>query len=148
MTTSPLLAEFLSTARREFGFLVSEFGFTEQPDTSPYPNPFSVHYATPTTAVSVEGINWGCGVQVMLYAVSPLPGIPPYVPLWALVEHRAPEESQSPPGQLAQLAYYACLLRRHGADVLRGTFTAFPDAMRVVDFHAAELAKPKKRKLP
>lgn len=145
---SPLLADFLSTARREFSFLVSEFGFTEQLDISPYPNPFSVHYATPTTAVAVEGINWGCGVQVMLHAVSPLEGIPPYVPLWALVEHRAPEESQPPTGQLAQLSCYASLLRRHAADVLRGTFTAFPGAMRVVDFHAAELAKPKKRKVP
>ena len=148
MTTSPSLADFLSTARREFSFLVAEFGFTEQPDTSPYPNPFSVHYATPTTAVTVEGINWGCAVQVMLHAVSPLPGTPAYVPLWALVEHRAPDESQSPPGQLAQLADYASLLRRHAADVLRGTFTAFPAAQRVIDFHAAEAAKPKQRKLP
>ena len=148
MTTSPPLADFLSTARREFSFLVSEFGFAEQPDTRPYPNSYSVHYATPATAVTVDGINWGFGVQVMLHAVSPLPGTPPYVPLWALVEHRAPDESQSPSGQLAQLTYYASLLRRHAADVLRGTFTAFPAAQRVVDFHAAEAAKPKKRKLP
>ena len=148
MTTIPSQAEFVSTARREFGFLVSEFGFTEQPDTRAYPNPFSVHYSTSATAVTAEGINWGFGVQVMLHAVSPHPGTPSQVPLWALVEHRDPQESQVPSGQLAQLAHYASLLRLHAADVLRGDFAAFPAAMRVVDFHAAELDKPKERKLP
>jgi hypothetical protein len=148
MTTSPSLSDFLSTARREFSFLVSEFGFVEQPDNRPCPNAYSVCYATPTTAVTVEGTNWGFGVQVMLRSVLPVPGAPQEVPLWALVEHRAPEESQLPSGQLAQLAYYASQLRRHADDVLRGIVTSFPVAQDGIDFHAAEAAKPKKRRLP
>jgi hypothetical protein len=144
----PSLADFLSTARSEFGFLISEFGFIEQPDSGPYPNPFSLRYVSPTTVITIDGINWGFGVQVMLDSVSRLPGIPPGIPLWALVEHRAPDEGLSPSGQLAQLSYYASLLRRHAADVLRGTFTAFPAAMQIVDLHASELSKPRRRKLP
>ena len=113
MTTPPSLTDFLRTARRGFSLLVSEFGLVKQPDNRPYPNAYSVHYASSSTAVDVDGINWGVGVQVMLRSVSALPGTPPYVPLWALVEHRTPDESQSRPGQLAQLAYYASQLRRH-----------------------------------
>ena len=148
MTTIPLLDDFLRTARREFGFLVSEFGFTEQPDSRAYPNPFSVHYSTPTTLVTVDGINWGFGIQVMLHAVSPRRGTPPQIPLWALVVHREPVERQVPSGQLAQLAHYASLLPLYAADVLRGDFAAFPDALRIIEFHAAELDQPKQRKLP
>jgi hypothetical protein len=68
---TPLLADFLSTARREFGFLVSDFAFTEQADPGPYPNPFSVSYVSSTVRVTVDGISWGHAVQVMLHAISP-----------------------------------------------------------------------------
>jgi hypothetical protein len=84
MTTSPSLDEFLSTARREFGFLVSEFRFTGQPDLRAYPNPFSVHYVSSSTAVAVDGTQWGFGLQVMLTFLAPPPGFPPSVPLWAM----------------------------------------------------------------
>jgi hypothetical protein len=59
MTTSPSLEEFLSTTRREFGFLVSEFRFTAQPDLRAYPNPFLVHYVSSSTAAAVDGTQWG-----------------------------------------------------------------------------------------
>ena len=96
----------------------------------------------------MEGIDWGCGAQVLLEAVSPLLGTPSSVPLWAVVEHRAPQESQLPSGQLAELGAYAKMLRTHATGVLRGDFTSFPAAMRIVEYHAAEARKPKRRKLP
>lgn len=148
MTTSPSLDDFLSTARREFGFLVSDFGFAEHPDRRTYRNPFSVHYESPMTAITVDGLSYGFGLQVLLHHVFPPSGAPSTVPLWALLEHRAPDEAQRISGQLLQLALSAALLRAHASDVLRGDFTSFPAAMRVVEHHAAEAAKPKKRKLP
>ena len=148
MTTSPTLDAFLSTARHEFSFLVSEFGFTEQPDSSAYPNPFSVHYATSTTAVTVEGVQWGVGVQVSLSHLPPIPGFLPYVPLWAIVELRAPNKGTPVSGQLQKLARDAHLLRVHAVDFLRGDFSSFEAAMSIIEREAAEAAKPKKRKLP
>jgi hypothetical protein len=148
MTTSPSLDEFLSTARREFGFLVSEFRFTGQPDLRAYPNPFSVHYVSSSTAVAVDGTQWGFGLQVMLTCLAPPPDFPPSVPLWAIVEFRAPHEPQSVSGQLQQITLDASLLRLYAAEVLRGDFTCFPAAMRIVEHHLAEAAPPKPRSLP
>ena len=143
MTTNPSLDDFLSTARREFGFLVSEFGFTELPDKRAHPNPFCVCYTSVHMRVLVDGIMWGFGIQVTL---SVTPGSSE-IPLWAVAESRG-IQCQSPSGQLAQLACDAALLRRAATDILRGDCSSFPAALRVVEHHAAEAAKPKPRKLP
>jgi len=143
VTTCPSLEEFLSTARREFGFLASEFGFTELPDTRVHPNPFCVRYKSQNATVTIDGIQWGFGVQVLLSASAGQPT----VPLWAVAESRGLKyELRS--GQLAQLARDAALLRSAATDILRGDLSSFPAAMRVVDHHAAEATKPKRRILP
>jgi hypothetical protein len=137
VSTSPSHDEFLSTARRKFGFLDSDFGFTEQRD-SVSPNPFSVTYLSSTAAVSVEGIQWGFGVQVILTCLQPVEGILASVPLWAVVKLRAPDETHVASGQLAQLGLDASLLRRYAADILSGDFTVFSAAMRVVEQFAQD----------
>jgi len=137
VTTSPSLDEFLSVARREFEFLVSDFGFIEHRDGATA-NPFSVSYRSAAVAITVEGFQWGFGVQVMLSCLQPASGIPASVPLWALVQLRAPDESRVVSGQLAQLALDASLLRRCTADILSGDFTVFPAAMRVVEQSAQD----------
>ena len=96
-----------------------------------------------STRVTVEGINWGVNSHVMLYALSHAPDTPARVPLWALVEVRAPDECESPVGQIAQLGRNAGLLRRYAFDGVRGDFSAFPAALRIVEDHAATIAKPK-----
>ena len=149
MSTNPSLDTFLKAARREFAFLISDFGFTEQalPDAT-HINPFKVTFVSDSTRVTVEGINWGVNSHVMLHCRSPAPDVPPRVPLWAIVELRAPDERESPAGQIAQLSRDSTLLRRHASDVLHGDFSVFPAAARIVEDHAAKLAKPKAAKLP
>ena len=148
MTTNPSLEDFLCTARREFGFLTSEFGYTEQPDTRKHPNPFCVCYASSFATVIVEGINWGFGIQVMLNCLAPAARFPSRVPLWAIVELRAPHEGETVSGQLEQLAREAFLLRTYAVDVLRGDFTSFPAAKAIIERRAAEAVSPKHHKLP
>ena len=149
MSTSPSLDDFRAAARREFALLVSDFSFVEQPlPGGPSINPFKVAYINDSTRVTVEGINWGVNSHVMLYAVSPAPDAPAGVPLWALVELRTPDEGEAPVGQVAQLGRDAVLLRRYASDALRGDFSAFPAALRIVEAHAATLAKPKTIRLP
>lgn len=54
MTTSPPLNEFLECARREYRFLIDEFGFSEATQSQ---NPFEVDYTSASLLVAVEGIN-------------------------------------------------------------------------------------------
>lgn len=145
---NPSLDQFLSTTRREFAFLVEEFGFIEHPDKSKYPNPFSVHYISATTTVAVDGINWGFGVQILLSCRLKPTAAGRRAPLWAIVRLRAPHEPEPISAQLQNLARDAVLLRSYAADVLRGDFTCFPAANAIVNQNAVERAKPKQRKLP
>ena len=145
----PSVKKFLTAARREFSFLVSDFGFVEEHlPIDPKKNPFKVAYTTDTTRVTVEGINWGTNVQVMLLAVTPTSNVPARVPFWAVVEVRAPHERDLPAGQLLQLTHNARLLRLYASDILRGDFSVFPAACRIIDKHAETLAQPPQRKLP
>jgi hypothetical protein len=149
VSTTPSLDAFLAAARREFAFLISDFGFAEQSlPNGRNTNPFKVAYVNHSTRVTVEGINWGVNTHVMLHSVSPASDVPPRVPLWAIVELRATDEPESPAGQIAQLHRDAELLRRHAFDVLHGDFGVFPAASRVVENHAATLATPKAAKFP
>ncbi len=142
---SPSLDEFLSAVRREFAFLELEFGFTDQGSGA---NPFSVIYRSEATAVEEEGTQWGFGTQVMLTCLHPRPGTPRLVPLWAILQLRAPDGEQVVSGQLRQIAVDASSLRRYAADVLQGDFSIFPAAMRIAEQIAIESAKPAHRKLP
>jgi hypothetical protein len=154
MTYSPTSSEFLECAQREFQFLVGEFGFTVSIPPSPGGGfgQFEVIYHSRHLDVSVAGINWGFGVQVILTpfesgSVHPLER----VPFWAIAQLRCPDELQQAhqvSGQLAQLQAYACLLHTYGADVLRGDFTILPSANAVVAEEAARSREPKKGYLP
>jgi hypothetical protein len=148
MSTIPTLNEFLSTARREFSFLVSELGFTEQSDQGQGPNPFSVYYTNATTAVRVEGVQWGVSIQVMLICLSPATGCPATVPLWVLVQLRTGCEQPIVPGQLAQMVRDADLLPLHAHDVLRGDFSVFPAAYSLMMQIHEGSQEPRKRVLP
>jgi hypothetical protein len=149
MTTSPRLDEFLACARREYRFLVDDFGFAEATQSH---NPFEVDYTSDSLLVAVEGINWGFGVQILL---TPLRSGSPLrresVPLWSIARLRSPEEleqSHQMSGQLALLACYAQILRSCASDVLRGDFSIFPVARDVVAQEAARSREPKKPFLP
>ncbi len=154
MTYSPTSSEFLECAQREFHFLVSEFGFTVSIPPSPGGGfgQFEVIYHSRRLDVSVAGINWGFGVQVLLTpfeqgSVDPLER----VPFWAIARLRCPDELEKwhqVSGQLAKMQSYAHLLRTYGADILRGDFTILPSANAIVAEEAARSREPKKGYLP
>ena len=61
--------KFLDQARAAFAFLERDFGFQEEPiplAEKPYLNQFAVWYASSTTRIVVEGINWGTNTRVAL----------------------------------------------------------------------------------
>jgi len=140
---SPTLPEFLETAKQSFGYLSSEFGFTE---ITPSSNEFSVRFAKDETTILAEGINWGTSVNVLISH----DGIT--VPLWAIAIARGCTTTNLQElikgDQLAQLSAYACILRDLAKDVLLGNFSVFAAAAEVVAQAHAESQKPKARWLP
>ena len=124
---SPTADEFLERARREFQFLEAEFGFLEQgPPARLDGNAFQLSYVNATTLVTVEGINWGFGVNVLLdQRRQPLFRRKASLPLWVLVKLRGPElhDTLMRGDQLDQLASHAAALKHCASDVLRGDFS-------------------------
>jgi hypothetical protein len=110
---------------------VDSFGCSESlvPTGKDVINPYEVHYANKTTKVEISGIGWGSDVQVMLL---PTAGRPKGMPLWAIAQHWIGSDEPTPDGQLELLAYNARLLRTHGSDVLRGDFSVFAPARRLM----------------
>ena len=149
MTTSPPLNEFLECARREYRFLIDDFGFAETPQSH---NPYEVDYMSDSLLVAVEVINWGFAVQILFAPLRSGAALRrDAVPLWAIAQLRCPQEleqSHRVSGQLALLACYARMLRLCASDVLRGDFTIFPAALDVIAHEAARSREPKKPFLP
>jgi hypothetical protein len=131
-TRSPSLHEFLETGRRAFGFLVEEFGFVEAAHAR---NPFGLQYRRGPLLLTVEGINWGFGVQVLFVPLeNEAPVHSQAVPLWAVAKVRCGDELEvaaRASGQLEQLQSHATMLRKCASDVLLGDFTVFSDARKV-----------------
>ncbi|HEY8196802.1 MAG TPA: hypothetical protein VIG04_07485 [Gemmatimonadales bacterium] len=134
MTTSPSLTEFTTTVREAFRYLGPAFGFREVPPPAPRlaVNPFMIWFQNPTTLVQVQGINWGFAAQVLL---GPADGddVSAAVPLWAIIQHRRPDLSREPQGQLGDVRAYAEALREVAGDVLQGEFEVFGSARRILD---------------
>ncbi len=140
----PSFRTFRTTARREFKFLADTFGCSELPVPTGKDviNPYKVRYANKTTEVEISGIGWGTDIQVMLL---PTAGRPEGMPLWAIAQHRIGSDDPTPDGQLELLAYYAGLLRTHGSDVLRGDFSVFAPARKLMMKRYKEALKDQKK---
>jgi hypothetical protein len=146
----PRCEEFRDRARYEFQFLEREYGFHEEPiptDQNPYLNQYAVWFASPTTRVVVEGINWGMNARVALGRAGSLTDFENY-DLGDLLAIRQPDLAGGiSGGQDEQLAQFAKALREVAADVLRGDRSIFPDlAVRVerrrAEFVAGRAAQP------
>lgn len=133
MTTyAPTPEEFKTHARDGFGFLVEEFGFAETPIPKGYFNPVAVWFVNATTRVVVEGINYGANARVAVGRSGAVEAFDNN-DLADLVGVRCPDieppskrgPAKSDDGQLEQLPRLAALLRRCGAEVLRGDFRSF-----------------------
>lgn len=139
---------FRERARAEFAFLTRECGFEEQPlptGAKPYLNRVTVWYASPTTRIVVEGINWGLNARVALGSAVPVRAFENY-DLEDLLALRHPAESwigasvEQRGSQLEQLHRLAGALRATTSDVLRGDHTIFPALAARVEARRAAFA--------
>jgi hypothetical protein len=132
--------EFQAVARKEFGYLVSEFGFEEDEDRRKHMAPRSICFSSPVSAVTVEGIEVTMNVQVTVTCLGTEGAEPARVSLSAIVAERAPEARLEATDLLAQMAHDAALLRQHGADLLRGGANALAEARRIAEQQAQKNA--------
>ena len=141
-TQSPVLREFTDAARRHFSFLISDFGFSEAelPNDKDI-NEFQVCYLSARVLVTIEGINWGYGIQILLSVCEPSANkVRPEIPLWPIVKLRQPDLYKSlmvADGQLAQLEVYATALRLCASDILGGDFTISAAAEKLISEEAS-----------
>lgn len=142
-TYTPTLKDFLQCARREFDFLVAEFGCREQAlPRQRDVNQFQVRYRNSTTLVEVEGINWGYGVNVLLARRrNPIFRSRRTFPLWPIVKLRRPDlyDALRIGDQLAQLSAWAAALRGCAEEVLRGDFTIQAEVEMLIEKEASRL---------
>ena len=124
----PSMAEFQARAREEFQFLSREFGFREEPASAGENRPdYAVSFASPTTRIVVQGINYGMNARVAIGQAGTARDFENY-DLGDLITVR--HVVVPPPGrrgdQLQQLRLYADVLKAAGADILRGDHSIFP----------------------
>ena len=133
MTTSPTLNEFLDCVRFEFGFLVNNFEFSG-PDPLENGNPFGLQYQSQDLRISVEGINWGFGVQILLTPIT-CEELQPQdkVPLWAILRLVAPSLDWKLGDQLDQVRLYARSLRHESSEILAGNTEIFVRARELME---------------
>lgn len=128
MTTPPPLAEFRSTVREAFAFLVKEYGFSEVlPRGQSQGNAFEVAFTNSTTTVLVEGISWGTAAMVWVGSRDATRNADfEMVPLWAMARVTSPadEQSLSVVGQIEQVKANAQLLEKLALPALRGEFSS------------------------
>ena len=143
MATNPTLEEFISTTRKEFSFLVSDYGYAEAP-TDNDENIFLVKFENRQVRVSIEGINYGFGVQVMLTNMAAGKNEVAEVPLWVVVELIEPDGIKPVSGQLQELTVLSEALETYGSDILNGDFSVFPDAYKLM-MEIANQEEPERR---
>ena len=132
--------EFMDAARKEFGYLMTEFGFEEDADRRKALGPRSICFVSPVAAVTVEGIQITMNVQVTVTCMAPEGEEPARVSLSAIVAERAPQAREAAEDMLALLARDAGLLRQHAADFLRGQANALAEARRIAEQQARKNA--------
>jgi hypothetical protein len=140
---NPSLGDFLERARREFHFLVAEFGFEDELVSGrDDANDYQVRYHNRSTLVIVEGINWGYGVDVRLEPTrQPVFRPALRLPLWAIVKLRKPDlyDALAIGDQRTQLASHAVALRECAPDVLGGDFSIRAGVATVLEEAASRM---------
>jgi hypothetical protein len=135
---NPSLEEFISLARSEFSYLVSDFGYMELGSTQ---NPFEVRFQKDDIEICVEGISYGFGANVMLKCRGKL------MPFWALARARG-YFYEPPSGQLNQVRACAALLLQCARDVIDGDMSAFSSERSVLQIATAAARTLIRRRLP
>jgi hypothetical protein len=145
MSEPPSLEQFKQCARREFSYLVNDFGFEEVSLPHQAADDFLVCFASEEICLAVEGVNWGQNAMVCLWSLKesaaawqhPLRAGFDYstaLNIGGLIRRRAsgesdsskPRKTQQAGGQLEQISEEAGLIRAYAADVLRGNTEVLP----------------------
>jgi hypothetical protein len=126
-------SDFVNSARREFEYLVSEFGFKEDMQREKIKSPRCVCYEGPIQLVSVEGFSTTSTVQVNLTVMVGEGEDPVRLSLPALVQLRTPGAREVVTDMLKQLARDAELLRTHAAELLRADANAKAAAQKLAE---------------
>jgi hypothetical protein len=129
---TPNKDELIAAIRREFAYLIKEYGFVEVSlGSAQCTNPYAVAYQKAALQVIVEGISYGVSVHAK-FRIGKQPGdTPPFeFSLGWLIPLRRPDlmEPQFPDhrGQLVQLPQLAAELKLVADDLLRGDFSILP----------------------
>jgi len=147
--------DFRAACLWHFDYLIRDYGFREESLTE---QQFCVSFASQTTRVVVEGINYGFAIDIRLSDVDPtkmqyksyafgdvlnLKGITLTIP---------PTEGETLSGevQVRQMKVYAPALREYASDVLLGGHSVFPSLAECITQRRNQIESPvpKKRFLP
>jgi hypothetical protein len=133
--------EFRQYTQKAFTAMTEEYALCPLPASAePFPNPFEARFANTTTIITVEGINYGFGVDVRLASTNSKDMVFRTYCFDDLLAIRAPEfeHIMAAPDdtneiQKKQIAAYAGALPKYADDVLRGDFTIFPQLARAIE---------------
>jgi hypothetical protein len=121
------LQHFRSVCRREFQFLVDDFGFAPSPlPKGKYVNQFQFHLSNGTITLVVEGISYGMDAMVSLEDKNGRSiGVGCLEPGWEPFAKRKKKKKKDALNQDQQIARSAVTLKDHGADILKGDLERF-----------------------
>jgi hypothetical protein len=126
----PKADEFKNGARREFLFLLTEFGFKECDSPFKYENPYSICYENKDVFVYIEGLSYGFALGVDIGKFGTSHTVEERISLGYIVSLRNPKllEPKFPEkrGQLEQMKQSASNLKQCAYDFLSGDFTDLP----------------------
>ena len=123
----PTLEQFLTAARTEFAFLVSDYGFEERPpEPDPYVEPFFVRFVRDDLEVAVRGLSYGRMADTTIRdrhgrKLRPMMLHPDFVPYTNPISRRV--------GQLNQISQDAQWLREYGRALLAGDLGVMGEAL-------------------
>ena len=123
----PTLEQFLTAARTEFAFLVSDYGFEERPpEPTPYVEPFFVRFVGDDLEVAVQGLSYGRMADTTIRdrhgrKLRPMMLHPDFVPYTNPIPRRG--------GQLNQISQDAQWLREYGRALLAGDLGVMGEAL-------------------
>jgi hypothetical protein len=130
----PSEEEFKDAARREFGFLKSEFAFKESHSPFKDNNPYSIFLHHKNAFVYIEGLSYGYSLGVQIGKLGIRGNVKERFSLDYVVGLRRSDflEPKFPAkrGQIEQMKSAAFLLKECANDFLKGDFSALPEVIR------------------
>src|SRR5271157_4518924 len=119
-TRIPSLEEFKNTCRKEFDFLIRDFGFEEQKLSADDKNQFKIIFSRSDLQVMIEGQSYGSVAYMYLKNASGRGILADY-----LDPQFQPFAERKYDGQIEDIKKASILLRQHGMKLLDGDNSVF-----------------------